>query len=147
MHSRGAVLLDTEIVLGSTALGYFGQPDKMWLIKGKSGNPGIVITDWKTNKEKNFEVQPYTILMKPPFQHLYDTALAHYYIQLPLYGKLLLKMLEGTKYANIPLLGAVVILLRPDATYEEFKVPSQVVKTVLDIDVKSYLNHGKEENK
>jgi hypothetical protein len=140
MHSRGAVLLDTEIVLGNVELGYFGQPDKMWLIKGKSGNPGIVITDWKTNKEKNFEVHAYTTLMKPPFQHLYDTALAHYYIQLPLYGKLLLKMLEGTKYADIPLLGAVVILLRPDATYEEFKVPSQVVKTVLDMDVKSYLN-------
>lgn len=140
MHKRGAVLLDTEMVLGSYELSYMGQPDKVWLIKGKSGNPGIVITDWKTNKEKNFEVHPYTTLMKPPFQNHYDTALAHYYIQLPLYGKLLLKMLEGTKYANIPLLGAVVILLRPDSTFEEFKVPSHVVKTVLDMNVKSYLS-------
>ena len=28
MHSRGAVLLDTEMVLGSPELGYTGQPDK-----------------------------------------------------------------------------------------------------------------------
>lgn len=147
MHKRGAVLLDTEMVLGSYELSYVGQPDKVWLMKGKNGIPGIVITDYKTNKEKNFEVHPYTILMKPPFQHHYDTALAHYYIQLPLYGKLLLKMLEGTKYANIPLLGAVVVLLKPNATHEEFKVPKDVIKTILDMDVKSYLNHGKEKNK
>jgi len=43
MHSRGAVLLDTEMVLGSPELGYTGQPDKTWLMMGKNGNPGIAI--------------------------------------------------------------------------------------------------------
>jgi hypothetical protein len=140
MHERGAVLLDTEIVLGSLELGYFGQPDKVWLIKSKDGIPGIVITDYKTNKPKNFEVHSYTTLMKPPFQHHYDTSLAHYYIQLPLYGKLLLNMLKGTKYEKIKILGAVVILLKKEGDFEEFKVPKDVVRTVLDMNVKNYLN-------
>jgi len=56
MKDRGAVLLDTEMVLGDPNLGYTGQPDKAWLIlnKGKT-DFGIIITDWKTNKPKNFE--------------------------------------------------------------------------------------------
>jgi len=32
MHERGAVLLDTEMVLGDPLLGFVGQPDKMWLM-------------------------------------------------------------------------------------------------------------------
>lgn len=139
MHERGAVLLDTEIVLGNIELGYFGQPDKVWLIKGKSGIPGIIITDYKTNKPKNFEVHSYTTLMKPPFEHHYDTSLAHYYIQLPLYGKLLIKMLENTKFKDIPLLGAVVVLLKKEGDFEEYKVPRDVVDTILNMNMKEYL--------
>jgi len=141
MHERGAVLLDTEMVLGSLELGYFGQPDKVWLMIDKNGNIGIVITDWKSNKPKNFEVHSYTTLMKPPFENHWDTALAHYYIQLPLYAKLLLKMLEGTKYENIKFFGAVVVLLKKDGNFEEYRVPGEVVKTVMDMNVKQYLNH------
>lgn len=139
MHERGAVLLDTEIVLGNIDLGYFGQPDKVWLIKSKNGTPGLLITDWKSNKPKNFEVHAYTTLMLPPFEHHYDTSLAHYYIQLPLYGKLLIKMLEGTKYENIPLLGAVVTLLKKEGEFEEYKVPRDIVDTVLNMNMKDYL--------
>ena len=47
MHRRGAVLLDTEIVLGSPELGYTGQPDKVWVMFNEKGELGIVITDWK----------------------------------------------------------------------------------------------------
>lgn len=105
MHSRGAVLLDTEMVLGSAELGYTGQPDKVWLMIDKNGNLGIVVTDWKSNQPKNFEVHSYTKLMLPPFQKYWDTSLSHYYIQLPLYAKLLMKMLEGTKFQDLKFSG------------------------------------------
>ena len=104
MHKRGAVLIDTETVLGSAELGYTGQPDKLWLMMGKDKMPGLVVTDWKSNQPKNFEVHSYTKIMKPPFEHLWDTALSHYYIQLPLYAKLVLKMLEGSKFGDIKFL-------------------------------------------
>ena len=35
MEERGAVLLDTEIILGDPELGYVGQPDKIWLMFNK----------------------------------------------------------------------------------------------------------------
>ena len=94
MEERGAVLLDTEMVLGDPELGYTGQPDKLWLMMNKLQTEfGFVITDWKTNKKKNFQETKYTRRLKDPFGKFPDTALGHYYIQLPLYGKLLLKML------------------------------------------------------
>lgn len=139
MHERGAVLLDTEMVLGSRELGYFGQPDKVWLIKTSENNFGILLSDWKTNKIKNFQVQHYTKKMLPPFENLHDNALGHYYVQLPLYGKLLLKMLEGTKFEDIPILGAIVTLVKDDGTFQEFRVPKEVYNTVLEMDVKKYL--------
>lgn len=141
MHDRGAVLLDTEMVLGSAELGYTGQPDKVWLMIDKDGNIGIVVTDWKTNKPKNFEVHSYTTLMKPPFEHHWDTALAHYYIQLPLYAKLLMKMLEGTKFENLKFFGGVVVLVKKDGTFEEHRIPKDVVDTIMNMDMKQYLKH------
>lgn len=139
MHDRGAVLLDTEMVLGSIELGYTGQPDKVWLMIDKDGNIGIIITDWKTNKPKNFEVHSYTTLMKPPFEHHWDTALAHYYIQLPLYAKLLMKMLEGTKFENIKFFGGVVVLVKKEGEFEEHRIPGDIVDTVMNMDMKQYL--------
>jgi len=139
MHDRGAVLLDTEMVLGSIELGYTGQPDKVWLMTDKNGNIGIIITDWKTNKPKNFEVHSYTTLMKPPFEHHWDTALAHYYIQLPLYAKLLMKMLEGTKFENIKFFGGVVVLVKKEGEFEEHRIPGDIVDTVMNMDMKQYL--------
>lgn len=139
MHERGAVLLDTEMVLGSAELGYTGQPDKVWLMIDKSGNIGIVITDWKTNQPKNFEVQSYTKLLLPPFENYYDTALGHYYIQIPLYAKLLMKMLEGTKYQNIKFFGGVIVLVKKEATFEEHRIPKDVVDKVMGMNVRSVL--------
>ena len=102
MEERGAVLLDTEMVLGHPEFGYTGQPDKVWLMMNREKTEyGIVITDWKTNKPKNFVASRFTKKMLKPFGKYDDTALGHYYAQLPLYGKLLLKMLEGSKFEGI----------------------------------------------
>jgi hypothetical protein len=139
LKERGCVLIDTEIVLGHPQLGYTGQPDKVWLVIGTSGNLGILITDWKSNKPKNFEVNQFTKKMKFPFNNLYDNALGHYCVQLPLYGKLLLKMLEGTKYENIPLAGSIIVLLKDDGKFEEFRVPKDVINTIMGMDMKKYL--------
>ena len=142
MEERGAVLLDTEIVLGHPELGYTGQPDKVWLMfnKLKTGF-GIVITDWKTNKEKNMEVNDYTKPMKKPFENLPNNALGHYNTQLPFYGKLLLKMLEGTKYENTPLLGGVIVHLTEDTEFKEYRIPRDVVDTILKMDMSQYLTN------
>lgn len=140
MIDRGAELLDTEIVLGDPDLGYTGQPDKVWLIPNKNGDEiGLVITDWKTNKKKNFEENQFTKRMKFPFNDLPNNALGHYFIQLPLYGKLILKMLEGTKYENIRIYGGIVVLLKDDGDYEEFRIPKQTLTTVLEMDIGKFL--------
>jgi len=140
MEERGAVLLDTEIVLGDPDLGYVGQPDKVWLMMNKDNqNFGFVITDWKTNQPKNFESQYYTKKMYMPFENYDSTALSHYYVQLPLYGKLLLKMLENTKYSDVGILGCVIVLLKDDATFQEYKVPMDINRKVLNLDIKQYV--------
>lgn len=140
MKERGAVLLDTEIIMGSPELGFTGQPDKVWLMMNKNNDDfGFVITDWKTNQKKNFEVQPYTGKMYKPFSEYHDTALTHYFVQLPLYGKLLLKMLEGSKFENVKLLGCVVVLLKEDGTFEEYKVPPLFNNTILKMDISNYI--------
>ena len=140
MNERNTILLDTEIVLGHPKLGYTGQPDKVWLVENKQKTGfGLLITDWKTNKPKNFMPNKFTKKMKYPFTDVDDTALGHYYLQLPLYGKLLLKMLEGTKYENLRLYGCIVTLLREDSEFEEFRVPQKVIDTILEMDMKQYL--------
>jgi hypothetical protein len=144
MEERGAVLLDTEMVLGHPELEYTGQPDKVWLVMNRDKTEfGVVITDWKTNKPKNFVSTSYTKKMLKPFEKYDDTALGHYYVQLPLYGKLLLKMLEGTKYENIKLYGCVISHLKEDTLYDEYKVPQDIVNIVLGMDMKQYLTKQK----
>lgn len=140
MVDRDAVLLDTEMVLGDPELGYTGQPDKVWLMMNKEKDGfGVVITDWKTNQPKNFKIQPYTGKMLHPFENYYDTSLTHYYLQLPLYGKLLIKMLQNTKFDLTKLLGCVVVLLKDDGTFEEFKVPFEVTQSILQMNVKQFM--------
>ena len=136
MKERGAVLLDTEMVLGDNGLNYVGQPDKMWLIENKERNQiGIFCTDWKTNKSKNFESNQFTKPMKSPFNKLPNNALGHYYIQLPLYLRLLFKMLKGSKYENIGLFGAIIVLLKDDGTFEEFRIPMSVISQVMNLKI------------
>ena len=140
MEQRGAVLIDTEMVLGDPELGYTGAPDKIWLIKNIHQNEfGLVVTDYKTNKAKNFLETNYTKRLKTPFEKYPDPALGHYYLQLPFYGKLLKKMLKGTKYEDIKLYGCVITHLKDDATYDEYRVPQEVVNLIMDMDMKNYL--------
>lgn len=100
-----------------------------------------LIVTHNTNKPKNFEVQPYTVQMLPPFQDYPDTALSHYFCQLPLYGKLLLKMLQGTKYENIKMMGGIVTLLKDGGDFVEYRIPSYFVNTIMDMDIKKILNN------
>jgi hypothetical protein len=140
MKERGAILLDTELILGDNELGYTGAPDKMWLIENKEKTEvGIICTDWKTNKPKNFEASYFTKKMFSPFEKLDDTALGHYSTQLPFYCKLLLKMLEGSKYENVKVYGCIIVLIKDDGTFEEFLIPKEVQQTILDMDMKKYL--------
>ena len=140
MKERGAILLDTEMVLGDPDLGYTGQPDKFWLIPNKQLTEfGLIVSDWKTNKPKNFLEKDYTERMYKPFQKYPNTALGHYYVQLPLYAKLLLKMLKGSKYENLKLYGCIVVLLKDNSDFEEYRVPKDVISTVLDMNMKDYL--------
>ena len=141
MRERGAELLDTEIVLGDPGLGYTGQPDKVWLIEGKDKKSiGIIITDWKTNKPKNFEENQFTKRMKSPFQKHPDNALGHYFLQLPFYGKLLKEMLKGSKYEDIKIFGCIIVLLKENSDFEEFRVPKDVMDTVFSMDIRKYLS-------
>jgi hypothetical protein len=134
MKQRGAVLLDTEMVLGDNELRYVGQPDKMWLIENKEKSQiGIFCTDYKTNKPKNFESNHFTKPMKYPFNKLPNNALGHYYVQLPLYLRLLFKMLVGSKYENIGLFGAIIVLLKEDGTFEEFRIPMNVITQIFNL--------------
>jgi hypothetical protein len=141
MLERGGVLLDTEIVLGDPTEQYTGQPDKVWLMQNKEKDGfGFVITDWKTNQPKNFEVHHYTGRLYPPFNNYHDNALGHYFLQLPLYGRLLRKMLEGTKYSDTKLLGNVVVLLKDDSTFVEYKVPHQINNAIQTMDLSKYIS-------
>lgn len=144
MHKRGATLLDTEVVLGSIDLGYVGQPDKAWIIRGKSGELGLIITDWKSNEKKNFEVHSYTNKMLAPFDMLWNNALGHYNLQLPLYAKLIIDMLKGTKFEDIKYLGSIIVLLQEDTDFLEYRVPRTVSDAVMNLNVKEYLIERKE---
>jgi len=140
MKQRDAYLIDTEIVLGHPELGYTGQGDTGWLIQNKNKDGfGLIITDYKTNKEKNFITQRYIKPMKSPFEYLPNNALGHYNTQLPFYGKLLLKMLQGSKYENIKILGCIIVRLTDDREFIEYRVSKKTINTILEMDMKQYL--------
>jgi hypothetical protein len=140
MESRKVELLDTEMILGDPDLGYVGQPDKVWLTYNKTGDEfGLLITDWKTNKPKNFEETRFTDRMFAPFEKYPNNALGHYFLQLPLYGRLLIQMLKGTKYENIKLYGCIISHLKEDTFFDEYRVPKEIIDTVLEMDMKKYL--------
>jgi hypothetical protein len=140
MHDRGGVLLDTEVILGDPEEGYVGASDDIWLMMNKDQSDfGFVVTDHKSGQPKNFEVFPYTGKLYPPFQDYHDNALGHYYLQIPLYGRLLLKMLKGTKFEDKKFLGGVVALMKEDATFAEYKVPQPITTTILTMDLKPFL--------
>lgn len=139
-EQRGLVLLDTEMVLGDPELGYTGQPDKIWLtVNAKGDELGLLITDWKSNQPKNFQTNQYTKSMKDPFDLYPDNALGHYFLQLPFYGKLLLKMLQGSKYENMKLYGCIIVLLTEDKDFVEYRVPKDIINKIIEMDMDFYL--------
>ena len=139
MISRGAVLLDTEVVLGSSRLGFVGQADKFWVMQN-GDNIGIVCTDWKTNKPEKFEIQIYHKPMFAPFDDLLNNDLNHYNLQLSLYGKLLLDMLQGSKYQELKFFGSVVVNLKDDGTFQEYKVPKTIKEKIMEIDIIKHIS-------
>ena len=84
-----------------------------------------------TNKPKNFQIQSYTEEMLPPFEDYMDTALTHYMIQLPLYIRLFLDMLKGTKYADIKVLGGIIVHLLDTGRFDEYRIPKAFINRVL----------------
>jgi hypothetical protein len=124
---KGFVPLETEAILGSVDLGYFGQCDNTWLGIHKN-QISILMTDHKSNKTKNFETKPYNKPMKAPFDRLPDTALSKYYIQQPLYAQLLKDMLNETVYKDIPIVAFRILHLRDGG--KMYKIPMWVYDEV-----------------
>tara|TARA_R110000772_G_scaffold123662_2_gene230062 strand:- start:6660 stop:7550 length:891 start_codon:yes stop_codon:yes gene_type:complete len=120
---NGFVPLDTECIMGSIGLGYFGQCDNLW-IGVHNGRIVILMTDYKTNLTKNFETKPWNVPMYEPFGELLDTDLSKYFIQQPLYAQLLSDMLKNTIYKDIPIIGFRVLHLRDGGS--SIKVPGWV---------------------
>ena len=85
------------------------------------------------------ETNDYTKPMREPFKFLPNNALGHYNTQLPLYGKLLLKMLKGTKYENLPLLGCIIVHLTEDQEFIEHRIPKNVIDIIFNMDIKTEL--------
>jgi hypothetical protein len=48
-------------------------------------------------------------------------------------------MLKGTKYENLKLYGCIIVLVKENSEYEEFRVPKEVINTILDMDMTKYL--------
>jgi hypothetical protein len=49
-------------------------------------------------------------------------------------------MLKGTKYSDIKLFGCIIVLLKENSDFEEFRVPKDVIDTVFSMDMKKYLS-------
>jgi hypothetical protein len=47
--------------------------------------------------------------------------------------------LQGTKYENIKLYGCIISHLKDDTFYDEYRVPKDIIDTVLDMDINQYL--------
>ena len=77
--------------------------------------------------------------MKEPFKYLPNNALGHYNTQLPLYGKLIIKMLGGTKYEGIGFYGCVIVHLTDEQEFTEYRVDKKVVDTIMNMDIKKHL--------
>jgi hypothetical protein len=102
-----------------------------------------LIVTHNTNKPKNFESHWYTVPMLDPFQDYPDTALSHYFIQLPLYVRLLLSMLKGSKYDDIKFFGGIVVLLKEDGNFVEYRIPKDIYTKVFEIDIKQKIKRLK----
>jgi hypothetical protein len=98
-----------------------------------------LIVTHNTNQEKNFIIQSYnTDYMFWPFDKYINYALTHYYVQIPLYVRLMIQMLQGSEYANLLTMGGIIVLLKDDGTFNEYRVPSDINKSVFSLDIRKY---------
>lgn len=108
----GAVIIDTEAVMGCEEYELFGQADKFWLVRSKSGIIGLLTTDWKTNEPNKFDVKYFTKNMLGPYQMLHDNAFGEYSVQLTMYSALFIKMINKMGY-DLPYIGSIIVNLTP----------------------------------
>jgi len=52
-------------------------------------------------------------------------------------------MLDGSKYEGLNLYGGVVVLLKDDSDYVEYRIPKEVITTTMEMNVKNYLTKKK----
>lgn len=120
MKDRGAMLIDTEAVMGCEVYKLFGQADKFWLAKHPSKGWGLLTTDWKTNDPSKFDKAPWTKNMLGPYEFLYDNELGKYSVQLTMYSSLFIRMMAYMGY-HLPYLGSIIVNVTP-SYYMEYKV-------------------------
>ena len=85
-----------EFVIGSKEFDIASAIDHLFINK-KTG--GLVIMDYKTNSDIHKD-EKYAKKMKAPLQHLKDTTLNHYYLQLSIY-KYIIEKYTGLKVENM----------------------------------------------
>lgn len=125
--SKGCVPIDTEVVMGSPRLGYFGQADNIWLCKTLGGKIVVIFTDWKTNKSKNMVTnEMYDNLLSYPLDIIHDNTIGKYSLQQPLYALLFKDMLKGTKYEDLEIGGFRILKLRDEP--EVIKVDNRLLE-------------------
>jgi hypothetical protein len=85
------------------------------------------IQDYKTNASlyKDFS-RNCNMMMKPPFDDLYEEPLSHYIIQLNLYHL-------GLKQLGINVVSKVIIWLKEDGTYEKIRIPDITDKLIKEL--------------
>uniref|UniRef100_A0A6M3K3P2 Putative PD-(D/E)XK nuclease superfamily protein n=1 Tax=viral metagenome TaxID=1070528 RepID=A0A6M3K3P2_9ZZZZ len=83
IYSKGFLPIEAEKIIFSSRLGLAGTVDL--LLKDPAGP--VIILDWKTNKELKIE-NPFETGL-PPIDHLEDSNLNHYALQLSIYQYIL----------------------------------------------------------
>jgi hypothetical protein len=49
-------------------------------------------------------------------------------------------MLKGTKYEDIKIFGCIIVLLKENSEFEEFRVPKEVIETTFSMNIQKYLS-------
>ena len=132
MADRGATLVDTEVVMGHPRLGYVGQCDCLWL----AADGQLVLTDWKTNKPSKFKNGYFDKPMYYPFEDTNDNAVGKYSLQLGLYERLLLAMLEGSEVSDLRFKASIIVSLlqRPVGSFNEYALDGQMRSLIYNME-------------
>ena len=124
------ILAETKVYVEYGKAGYAGTFDILFYYDAElqgftNTKSGLVIMDWKTNKDlyKNFKEQK----MLPPFNELLDMPLSTYKLQLSLYENALY-------YIGMNVVGRRILWLKPDGEYEKINLESY--RKEIDIELK-----------